>query len=140
MNVSRRQAVVAGSSAFALVNMPKLAVAASQFDKEVIELTGGAPVAEGTVSLTVDPVAEDGNRVLVEVRAQGASQISILGDDNPLPRMLTAKFGRLNPNGFLSTRVRLARSQNVVVIAEMSDGSFQQAKTYVTVLVGGCGA
>jgi sulfur-oxidizing protein SoxY len=38
-----------------------------------------------------------------------------------------------------STRMRLAKTQNIVVLAEMSDGSFKTAKQTVKVTIGGCG-
>jgi sulfur-oxidizing protein SoxY len=38
-----------------------------------------------------------------------------------------------------STRIRLAKSQNVVAVAEMEDGSWQMAKAEVKVTIGGCG-
>ena len=38
-----------------------------------------------------------------------------------------------------STRIRLAKTQNVIAIAEMEDGSFQKAQANVKVTIGGCG-
>jgi len=39
----------------------------------------------------------------------------------------------------VSTRIRLAKTQNVVAIAQMNDGSFQRANAAVKVTIGGCG-
>ena len=37
------------------------------------------------------------------------------------------------------TRIRLAKSQNVIAVAEMADGSFRRASRKIAVTVGGCG-
>ena len=37
------------------------------------------------------------------------------------------------------TRIRLAKTQNVVAVAKMKDGSFQMAQNQVKVTIGGCG-
>ncbi len=38
-----------------------------------------------------------------------------------------------------STRIRLAKTQNIVALAEMSDGSFRRETVEVKVTIGGCG-
>ena len=38
-----------------------------------------------------------------------------------------------------STRIRLIKTQNVVAVAEMSDGKIYMAKAEVKVTIGGCG-
>jgi sulfur-oxidizing protein SoxY len=35
--------------------------------------------------------------------------------------------------------MRLAKTQNIIVLAEMNDGSFKQAQSTVKVTIGGCG-
>jgi sulfur-oxidizing protein SoxY len=39
----------------------------------------------------------------------------------------------------VSARIRLARTQNVIAYAEMSDGSVWSAQTEAKVTIGGCG-
>jgi sulfur-oxidizing protein SoxY len=36
-------------------------------------------------------------------------------------------------------RIRLAKSQNILAVAEMTDGSFTQVANAVKVTIGGCG-
>ncbi|MFQ3252523.1 MAG: sulfur-oxidizing protein SoxY, partial [Loktanella salsilacus] len=48
-------------------------------------------------------------------------------------------FGPLAASQMASTRIRLAKTQNVMAIAKMADGSFVQATQEVKVTIGGCG-
>ena len=57
----------------------------------------------------------------------------------PVPNVATFTFGPLSASRSASTRIRLARTQNIVAIAQMEDGSFQKASANVKVTIGGCG-
>jgi sulfur-oxidizing protein SoxY len=39
----------------------------------------------------------------------------------------------------VSTRIRMAKTQNVIAVAEMSDGTLYRAVRNVKVTIGGCG-
>jgi sulfur-oxidizing protein SoxY len=39
----------------------------------------------------------------------------------------------------VATRIRLAKTQDVMVLAKMADGSIKQASATVKVTIGGCG-
>jgi sulfur-oxidizing protein SoxY len=112
---------------------------ASLTDDAIAELTGGAKIGEGSVSLTAPEIAENGNTVPIGVEAPGAVEITLFADGNPVPNVATFKFGPLSASRSASTRIRLATTQNVVAIAKMEDGSFQMAKANVKVTIGGCG-
>ena len=103
------------------------------------ELTGGADLGEGAITLNTPEIAENGNTVPIEVSAPGAKSVTVYADGNPVPNVATFNFGPLNPSQSASTRIRLARTQNVVAVAEMADGSWQMAKAEVKVTIGGCG-
>jgi len=51
----------------------------------------------------------------------------------------TFNFGPLAAAQDASTRIRLAKTQDVVAVAKMADGSFVQAQATVKVTIGGCG-
>ena len=40
---------------------------------------------------------------------------------------------------FAATRIRLAKTQEVIAMARMADGSIKQAQATVKVTIGGCG-
>jgi len=139
MQLTRRNFIALGSGTFALASMAALPAFASLTDDAIAELTGGAGLGEGAVSLTAPEIAENGNTVPVGVDAPGAVEITLYADGNPVPNVATFKFGPMSASRSASTRIRLAKTQNVVAVAKMEDGSFQMAKAEVKVTIGGCG-
>ncbi|MEM9426486.1 MAG: thiosulfate oxidation carrier protein SoxY [Pseudomonadota bacterium] len=137
MELTRRQMLVTSGAALASVaGLPAFAATA---DDMIAELTGGAALGEGAITLDTPEIAENGNTVPVAVSAPGAKSITLYADGNPVPSVATFNFGPLNPSQNASTRIRLARTQNVMAVAEMADGSWQMAKAEVKVTIGGCG-
>ena len=137
MTLTRRQMMA--TSAAAMAAFAGLPAFASATDDMIAELTGGAELGEGAITLNTPEIAENGNTVPVEVSAPGAKSITLYADGNPVPNVATFNFGPLNPSQSAATRIRLAKTQNVVAVAEMADGSWQMAKAEVKVTIGGCG-
>ena len=137
MTLTRRDILIIGSSAAAAsaFGLPAFAMT----DDMIAEFTGGADVGSGALTLTAPEIAENGNTVPIEVDAPGAVAVAIFADGNPVPAVATFNFGPLNPSRSAATRIRLAKSQNVVAVAKMEDGSFQRAEAAVKVTIGGCG-
>jgi sulfur-oxidizing protein SoxY len=63
----------------------------------------------------------------------------LLAAGNPTPPVATFNFGAGAGSQVASTRIRLARTQDVIAVAKMADGSFVQASANVKVTIGGCG-
>ena len=139
MDLTRRKLLALGSGAFTAVSLTGLPAFASLTDDAVAALTGGAELGEGAITLTAPEIAENGNTVPIGVDAPGAAEITLFADGNPVPNVATFKFGPLSASRSASTRIRLAKTQNVVAVAKMEDGSFQIAKANVKVTIGGCG-
>ena len=138
MNLTRRDTLALSAGAIALAATPQLAWA-SETQAAIDAFTGGAAVADGGVDLTTPEIAENGNTVPVEVSAPGAASILILAAGNPSPGVATLHFGKLAGSQSAKTRIRLAKTQDVVAVAKMSDGSFAKAQKTVKVTIGGCG-
>lgn len=138
MELTRRHVLATGSGAM-LVGLTGLPAFASLTDDAIAAFTGGADAAEGDLAIGAPEIAENGNTVPIEVSAPGAVSVLLLADGNPVPAVATYKFGPLNPTRTVTTRIRLATTQNVVAIAQMEDGSFQKASANVKVTIGGCG-
>ena len=96
-------------------------------------------MGEGAINLVAPEIAENGNTVPIEVSAEGAKSITLYADGNPTPNVATFNFGPLSPSRGASTRIRLAKTQDVVAVAQMEDGSWQIARATVKVTIGGCG-
>ncbi|MGB3281174.1 MAG: thiosulfate oxidation carrier protein SoxY [Pseudorhodobacter sp.] len=138
MILSRREALVLalGSVAAAAIPLPALA----SVDEAVAAFTGGAAVTDGAgVTLTAPEIAENGNTVPISVEAEGASAILVLATGNPTPSVVTFNFGELAGAHAASTRIRLSKTQDVVAIAKLADGTFVRASSEVKVTIGGCG-
>ena len=140
MELTRRSALLLGSGAVLAAGFGAMpAWAATTADEAIAALTGGAPLGEGAVSLTAPEIAENGNTVPIGVSAPGAQEVTLFADGNPVPNVATFRFGPLNASRSASTRIRLAKTQNVIAIAKMEDGSFQKAGAAIKVTIGGCG-
>lgn len=139
MELTRRKLLALGSGTFVVAGVVGMPAFASLTDDAIAELTGGADLGEGGVTITAPEIAENGNTVPIGVSAPGAVAITVFADGNPVPNVATFKFGPLAASQSASTRIRLARTQNVVAIAEMADGTFVKASAEVKVTIGGCG-
>ncbi|KMK66151.1 thiosulfate oxidation carrier protein SoxY [Puniceibacterium sp. IMCC21224] len=137
MELTRRNALLLGAGVFVAFGLPYRAQAAT--DEAIAAFTGGASVADTGITLTAPEIAENGNTVPIEVDAPGATEILVLATGNPVPPVATFKFGALAGAQQASTRIRLAKTQDVIAIAKLADGSFAQASSMVKVTIGGCG-
>ncbi len=148
MTITRRQALglTAGTAAF-LALSPRLTFAATSDTEAAIKaFTGGATPTAGTVSLDTPEIAENGNTVPVGVSVDSpmtsdnyVASVLILADGNPNPAVATFHFSPLSGSAEAKTRIRLAKTQNVIAVAKMSDGSTFMDTKEVKVTIGGCG-
>ena len=139
MEFTRRNILALGSGAFAAASFAGMPAFASKTDDAIAAFTDGAGVAEGGIELTAPEIAENGNTVPVSVVAPGAVSIMLLATGNPTPAVATFNFGPMAGARSGATRIRLAKTQDVVAMAKMEDGSFREAGATVKVTIGGCG-
>jgi sulfur-oxidizing protein SoxY len=154
MQVTRRQALglSLGLSAGALaivalgpgLNAARADEAAT--DKSLMEYTGGKTPEMGKITLNAPEIAENGNTVPISVSVDSemtessyVESVTLLADGNPNPAVATFHFSPMSGEATATTRMRLAKTQNVVAIAKMSDGSVFMDKKQVKVTIGGCG-
>jgi len=150
MQLTRRNVLglTAGAAAFAVAGAritPALA-SAEDAEKMVMEFAGGATPSEGKVMLNAPEIAENGNTVPVTVTVESAmsgddlvESVIIFADGNPSPAVATFHFTEMSGEALATTRIRLAKTQNVIAVAKMKDGSVFMDKKQVKVTIGGCG-
>jgi len=144
MEFTRRDACALGAglaaaAALAGAAMPAYADAKAT-DAAIAEFTGGAAIADTGVELTAPEIAENGNTVPIEVSGDAdVVAIMVLASANPNPGVVTFHFGELSGSRSASTRIRLAKTQDLVAVAKKADGSFAKATRTVKVTIGGCG-
>jgi sulfur-oxidizing protein SoxY len=108
-------------------------------------VVGEAPLKEGRVRLDIPPLVENGNTVPLEIEvdspmtaADHVRAIHVFNEKNPQADVISVKLGPRAGRARFTTRFRLADTQTVVAIAEMSDGSFHSAKANVIVTIAAC--
>jgi sulfur-oxidizing protein SoxY len=108
-------------------------------------IVGEAQVSDGRVHIDVPALVDNGNAVPLTVEvdspmtpADHVKAIYVFNEKNPLPNVISAYFGPRSGRARLSTRFRLADTQTIVAVAEMSDGSFWQAAADVVVTLQAC--
>ncbi len=109
-------------------------------------IVGERKAETGELKLTTPAIAENGNTVPITVEAGGPFQgdqyvkaIHIFAMDNPTPEVITFNFTPRAGLAKTSTRIRLAKTQQVVAVAELSDGRVWRTANEVKVTIGGCG-
>ena len=114
--------------------------------KRIDEITKGKGAKELDIFLDLPEIAENGNQVKVnfEIESEMTEEnyiknVYILADGNPAPDV--AKFSFTPDMGMCSatTRIRLSKTQNVVLVAENNKNEFFMTKSKVKVTIGGCG-
>lgn len=114
------------------------------YDEALKEITKGKPVADSDkVKLVAPEIAENGAvvpiTVEVELPVEQVKAIHLLADKNHNAKTISVFFTPANGKAYLSTRIRLAETMNVVAVAELNDGSFLKTQKPVKVTIGGCG-
>ena len=70
--------------------------------------------------------------------ADHVKAIHVFNEKNPQPDVVSFHLGPRAGRASVATRIRLADTQTVVAIAELSDGSFWSARTSVVVTLAAC--
>jgi sulfur-oxidizing protein SoxY len=110
-------------------------------------ITGGKEVKDSQkVKLTVPEIAENGAVVPVKVEIDHPMEesnyvkaIHVLSTKNGNVRCVDVMLTPANGKGYFATRIKLSTTQEVVGLAELSDGTFIKAAKSVKVTIGGCG-
>ena len=66
-------------------------------------------------------------------------EIIVVAEGNPRPGLATFHLTPLSGRAEAATRIRLAATQNIVVVAKTSKGQFLTQQKPVKVTIGGCG-
>lgn len=125
---------------------PLAAFAKKEDANEAIKkIVGGATIQTGKVTLTIPPLVENGNLVVLKVSVDSpmsandyVKAIHVIAEGNPLPNIFTAYLTPRSGTANITTRVRLADSQTVWAVAQLSNGSFWQGSAETLVTLSAC--
>jgi len=151
-----RRAVLGGASALAVAacvppaaaqtGTAQTAPAAPDFAQALKKAVGAATPQPGKVAIAAPDIADNGATVAVTfsvdtpmTAASHVRKITVLADGNPNPEVAVFHFTPRSGKAEVSTRVRLAKTQSLVALAELNDGALFMAKREIKVTIGGCG-
>jgi len=108
-------------------------------------VVGEGELRKGKVKLDLPPLVENGNVVSLTVSVDSpmtasdyVKAIHVFNERNPQPNVIAAYLGPRAGRARVATRIRLADTQTVTAIAELSDGSFWSDSVQVIVTLAAC--
>jgi sulfur-oxidizing protein SoxY len=145
MLATTRRTFLAGAALVTVLPLASARATPEAMAAAIKEVVGGAMIREGKVKLDLPPLVENGNAVPMTITvdspmtaADHVKSIHVFNEKNPQPYVATFHLGPRAGKAHVSTRVRLADSQKVVAIAEMSDGSFWSDSVNMIVTLAAC--
>jgi sulfur-oxidizing protein SoxY len=139
-------AAVAGSLGIGLTLTVGPASATPESMRAAIrKVIGESSAKKGKVKIDLPPLIENGNAVALTVSAESpmtavdhVKAIHVFTEKNPQPNVVSIYLGPRAGRASVTTRIRLADSQKVTAIAQMSDGSFWSDELEVIVTLAAC--
>jgi sulfur-oxidizing protein SoxY len=150
----RRQFLISAAAAAALAPLLSKGVRAETaalerskvFEETFARLTHGATPIADRITVDLPEVADNGNFVPITMivdspmtDADYVKAIHIVSTANPVALVATFHLSPINAVARVQSRMRLAKTQDVIVLAELSSGELLMSTTMVKVTIGGCG-
>jgi len=150
MNIDRRTWLCssAAAAAAAFFGLSGQALATMEDVERLIAEFGDGAVSEtgAALQLTTPEIAENGNSVPISFSVDSPMteddhvvSVMLLASENPSPQVATFHFTPASGVASASTRMRLAKTQDVLAVARTSSGQLLKASNNVKVTIGGCG-
>jgi len=143
--MQRRELLQLGLALGAGVIVRPALATSSEMQAAIRSYANGAPVNEGKVLLDVSPLVENGNAVPITVSVQSAmtatehvTGIAVFNDRNPQRDVVRFTLGPRAGRAQVSTRIRLATSQQLVAVARLNDGTYWSHAVDVLVTLAAC--
>jgi len=143
--ITRRE-VLKTSGAVALgAALPAHAHALGQMETAIRRVVGEAEIRKGKVTLDLPPLVENGNTVPMSVSVDSpmtkdsyVKAIHVFNEKNPQANVISVQLSPRAGKAAISTRMRLAGTQKLMAIAELSDGSYWSDTQEVIVTLAAC--
>jgi sulfur-oxidizing protein SoxY len=145
LKITRREVMAGGLAALGAAGLPAPAAALGQIDTAIRNAFGEATIRKGRVMLELPPLVENGNTVPMTVAVDSpmtednyVKAIHVFNDKNPQPNVVSVQLGPRAGKATIATRIRLAGTQRLMAIAEMSDGTYWADTQEVIVTLAAC--
>jgi len=139
----RRDFLAAGAAA--IVALPAAAQEVHDIDPFVNAITSGATPEAGGIDIELPQIAENGHSVPLTVRVPSpmneldhVTAIHVIAERNPRPAVASFHLGPWSGRAEVSTRIRLAGTQKLTVVAALSGNRFRIVKKPVAVASAAC--
>lgn len=144
MRPSRREFLI-GSAGIGMASALPASATPAMLEEAIRNVIGEANLQTGKITLEVPPLVENGNTVPVTIivdspmsEAEHVKAIHVINEKNPQPHVISITLGPRAGKARIATRIKLADTQRIVGIAEMSDGSFWTGEASVIVTIAAC--
>jgi sulfur-oxidizing protein SoxY len=139
--MNRRRFLIAAGTVLPAIWMPARATPADV--KAAIHAIIGDTVPQPSrLKLDIPVLVENGNSVSlaasIEALPAEVRAIHIFAEGNPLPNVASFRFGPATGSPRIATRIRLATSQTVIAIAQMTDGTCYTDSVDLLVTLAAC--
>ena len=111
----------------------------------IARITQGAAIDASGVAIELPAIAENGNSVPLRVKVASpmsatdrVEALYIFAERNPRPLVATLHFGTAAARAEISMRMRLAGTQKVSVLAQLSGNRFRSGQAEVLVTSAAC--
>jgi sulfur-oxidizing protein SoxY len=139
-------ALVAGGR-LSLALEEQAALGTPQFDIALKKVLGERVPLEEGIKVELPEIAENGNIVPYKLMVESPmteddfiQRLHLLSTANPQAAVATFHFTPLSGVATVTGRMRLAKTQDVVAVAETSTGKIMIGRSKVQVTIGGCGS
>lgn len=143
--MSSRRLFISSMTAICLSPWHRAQASPSDAQQVISKIIGNQPVKTGRIYFELPPLVENGNLVAVKCAVQSpmtandyVKVIHMIAEGNPLPNVVSCYFTPLSGKAEFSTRIRLADSQRVWVLAQMSNGEFWRTSADTVVTLSAC--
>ena len=144
-SITRRHVVLASAGVAAFIGVRPALANTDELTAAVSSYAGGKKVTEGKVKIDIAELVDNGNVVPLTVSvdspmtlANHVKAIAVFNEKNPQREVVKFTLGPRYGKAEVSTRVRLATTQKLVAVAQMSDGTFWSQTVEVIVTIAAC--
>ena len=137
--------VAAGLGLGSIVAVTPARATPAEMQEAIRRVVGSATINPGKVKLDLPPLIENGNAVplIVDVpspmtETDHVRAIHVFTQKNPQPNVASFHLGPRAGRARVATRIRLADTQTVVAVCELSDGSFWSTSADIVVTLAAC--
>src|SRR5262249_2308223 len=137
---------IAGAAGIGLsLGSERAAATPASMRAAIRKVVGEAPLNRGKIKIDVPALIGNGNAVPSTAPGEDpmtesdqVKAIHVFTEKNPQPNVISVQLGPRAGRASVSTRIRLADTQKIVALAQMSDGSFWSDDVEVVVTLAAC--